>query len=312
MRLLIVILNYRTPQLTVECLRSLAGEVNGIADCRVVVADNASGDGSERIIPRAIDENRWGAWATFKALPRNGGFAWGNNRGLEECPDARFVLLLNSDTVMHPGTIQYCLRTLEGDRTIGILSCKVLNADGTNQNVTRKIPTPANQAVSATGLPWKWPSLFGWADTEDPSWDRSTRRDVGWVGGAFMFVNGEMVRSIGLLDEAFFFYGEDIEFCHRAWRNGWRVHYDPTVSITHYGGASSDPTRLPEAKRSNHRWAARYLVQRKCHGRLAEWAVRAIDYASYAGRLMALACAGQRGAKRYVEMDRAFAALRMA
>jgi GT2 family glycosyltransferase len=114
-----------------------------------------------------------------------------------------------------------------------------------------------------------------------------------------MLLRGELVRRIGLLDEEFFFYGEDIEICHRIWRAGYRVHYDPGASITHLGGGSSDPSRLAVEQRSLHRWQARYLVQRKCYGAWAAWLLRTIDITAYSLRRLRLAIGGQRRSERY-------------
>src|SRR5688500_13880044 len=107
MKLLVVIVNYRTADLTVDCLRSLAPEVAAVAGgVRVVVTDNLSGDDSVARIQRAIDDNGWGAWATLMPLPANGGFAYGNNAGIRpalEGPEnekPEYVLLLNPDTVV--------------------------------------------------------------------------------------------------------------------------------------------------------------------------------------------------------------------
>jgi GT2 family glycosyltransferase len=85
------------------------------------------------------------------------------------------------------------------------------------------------------------------------------------------------LNKTGFLDEDFFFYGEDVEFCHRMRRNGFRIYYDPTVSIIHRGGASSDPSRMKIADRDRHRWQARYMIQRKCYGSLAAMAIRWAD-----------------------------------
>jgi GT2 family glycosyltransferase len=304
LRLLIVVVNYRTPGLTIECLRSLRDEVTAVEGCHVVVVDNGSGDGSAQQIERQIEQQGWD-WVTLLALQNNGGFSFGNNRGWETAKHADYVLLLNSDTVVHAGCLTHCYRVMESDATIGALSCLVLNADGTVQNVARRIPTVLNQLACALGLPWRWPNWFGGADTEDPGWDRrGTSRDVGWIGGAFMFLRGDLVRRIGLLDEAFFFYGEDIEFCHRTWRSGYRVRYDPGASITHYGGASSDPTRLPVRLQNAHRWHARYLVQRKCNGRLSAWLLRLSDLTTYGARLVYFACAGRTTGSKYSDVRR--------
>jgi GT2 family glycosyltransferase len=267
---------------------------------KAVIVDNASGDGSVGQIAEAITGERWSDWASVHEAPRNGGFAYGNNRGWERSTDAEYVLLLNSDTIVAPGCLQHCLSVMERDRLIGAMSCLVLNRDGSVQNVCRRFPNPLNQFLSAIGLPYRWPRFFGWANTEELNWDRRTvARDVDWIGGAFMLLRGDLIRRIGLLDEDFFFYGEDVELCHRIWKAGLRVYYDPGASITHLGGGSSDPSRLAAAQRSLHRWQARYLVQRKCYGAWAAWLVRLIDITAYSLRRLRLALSGQRRSERY-------------
>lgn len=272
----------------------------GVAE--VVVVDNASGDGSPERIEQVVRREQWD-WCRVIRAERNGGFACGNNLGWALVRDARYVLLLNSDTIVHSGCLSQSLKYMEQHDSIGAMSCRVLNADGSIQNVARRVPTPLNQLVSALGLPWYLPGAFAWADTEDPGWDRnSAARDVGWLGGAFMLLRGDVVRRIGLLDEAFFFYGEDIEFCHRLRRSGWRVHYAPVGTITHLGGASSDPTRLPASQRLAHRWAARYLVQRKCHGAWAAALVRLIDVLAYRTRFLLAGLGGSRSEEKRREL----------
>lgn len=283
--LAIIVVNFRTTDLTLCCLESLSKEVGTVPGTRVVVVDNASGDGSADRLTAAILARGWN-WAEVVRSEKNLGFAGGNNLGWRFCQDARMVLLLNSDTVVHQGCLAHCEELMRTDGSIGAMSCLLLNGDGSVQNVTRKMPTPYNQVVSALGLPWRCPKLFSNGDIEDLSWDRrSVRRDVEWVGGAFTMLRGELVRRIGLLDEDFFFYGEDIELCHRIRRHGFRVHYDPRVSITHFGGSSSDAKAERRCNLQRSFWRARYLVQRKCHGRGAELAVRAADIGSIVLRL---------------------------
>ena len=304
--LLIVIVNFRTPDLTIECLRSLAPEVAALQGTRVVVVENGSGDESAARLAAAIAREGWGDWAFLHVEARNGGFAGGNNRGLEAAArlePAQYVLLLNSDTIVHAGCLRRCFGTMEAEPAIGVMSCRLLNADGSVQNVARRFPTPIRQFLQQTGLTWRLPRVFAWADTEDPGWDRrTTRRHVDWLGGAFLFIRGDLLRKIGGLDEKFFFYGEDIEFCSRVHRAGFRCLYDPAASITHLGGSSSDPTRLAAAKRSVHAWRARYLVQRLCHGRPAAAFVRAVDIVSYASRAAALRLLGRGSTEKYAEM----------
>ena len=286
--LLIVVLNYRTAALTVDCLRSLVDEVPTVPGTRVIVVDNASGDGSAGTIGAAIAGNGWGGWAELVESDRNRGFAGGNNVGIARGEPARYVLLLNSDTIVQPGCLRHCMEVMEASPRVGALSCCLLNQDGSLQNTARRFPTPLRMTCAALGLPRRFPRLFGWADTEDPGWDRgAVSRDVDWLGGAFLWVRSEALGGTVRLDEDFFFYGEDIEFSHRIRRRGFTCRYDAVSRTVHLGGASSDPTRLPSSERSVHQWRARYLVQRKCYGILASLWTRAVDVTFTALRLIA-------------------------
>lgn len=296
-----MVVNYRTPDVTVACLRSLAAELPHVPGARVVVVDNGSGDGSAGRIQAAIEAGAWAGWVTLLALRENGGFAYGNNRGIETAPRARHYLLLNSDTVVSTGSLRHCLALLERDPGIGAMSCLLLNEDGSVQNVARRFPTRLRRAAGALGLPWKLPRLFGWADLDDPSWDRrTTRRDVDWLGGAFLLVRGDVLRRIGGLDEDFFFYGEDIAFCHRVWSSGSRCHYDPGTSIVHYGGTSSDPSRLASGARLAHAWRARHLVHAKLYGESSAARFLAFERAVHAARVLYYRCVGRGGSPEHL------------
>jgi N-acetylglucosaminyl-diphospho-decaprenol L-rhamnosyltransferase len=276
-----VIVNFRTPRQTIDCLASLEAEVGVNPGTRVVVVENGSGDDSGTAIASEVRSRGWGGWCEVLVSDKNWGFAGGNARGIEvvqRSGGARYYLLLNSDTIVHPGCLSYCLGLMDSDATIGAMSCRLLNTDGTVQNTCRRFPTPARCIAGALGLTWKLPRLFGWADAEDPGWDRNTvKRDVDWIGGAFVLIRGDYVEKSGAFDESFFFYGEDIELSHRLRRAKLRVHYDPAVTITHLGGASSDPTKINHSAKGVHAARGRYMVQRKCYGRLAEWLVRTVD-----------------------------------
>jgi GT2 family glycosyltransferase len=294
-----VIVNYRSPAVTVDCLRSLAPEIPTVPGARVYVVENGSGDDSAQHLAGAIRDNGWSDWATLVRLDRNYGFGGGNNRGIERARqlsgEPQYWLLLNSDTLVHVGCLRYCYDLMQREPTIGLMSCLVLNRDGTWQNVTRGFPTPLSQVVCAAGLPWLLPRVFGWANaSEVPERIGRTRRDVDWIGGAFMFIRGQAMAQLGAFDEDFFFYGEDVELCFRYHRAGWRVRFDPGASITHLGGGSSDAAILPSRDRSTYQWQARYLVQRKCYGAAAAHALRAVDLAAHSARYVVKSLTGRR------------------
>lgn len=301
LELLVIVLNYRTPDLTIACLRSLAGEVPTVARAQVVVVENGSGDDSGRRLAEAIETNGWTDWATLIASDQNHGFAGGNNFAWRRSPSARYLLLLNSDTVVRPGSLGYCYDAMQAEHDIGALGIKQILPDGRVENSVRRFPTPLRMFCSALGLPWRMPGLFGWADVEDKAWDRRTvRRDVDWIGGAFLMVRGGILTEIGgLLDQDFFFTGEDVEFCHRLRRAGYRCVYDPAVAVDHMHGGSSAPDKVVSAQMMAHKLTARYLVQRKCYGRAAAVVLRLLDIRKWGLRMLWLRMTGQRRSSEY-------------
>jgi len=308
-RLVVIVLNFRTPDVTIDCLKTLAQETAGNPGMKVILVDNASGDDSVPRIEAAIRDNGWtGGWLEFRPFDKNLGFAGGNNLVLREQmalenPPA-YLLLLNSDTLVSPGCIAACTKVMQEGAAIGAMSCMLRNRDGSVQNICRKFPTPLRESVRAFGLPWLVPPLFKWADLEDSGWDRTSGpRDVDWISGAFFFARTDALQEAGVLDQEFFFYGEDCEWCHRIWEHGWKIHFDPAPEIVHLGGASSDSTRVRNRQREIYTWKARFLIQRKCYGRLAERLVRGcymtmfilrIGFASVTGRGHSEKTAGMR------------------
>ena len=315
MPLLILILNYRTPRLTIDCLRSLADKLDEVSGgTRALVVDNGSADGSASLIAEAVAQNDWADWCELLPLPDNLGFAAGNNRGLDKLKttyaDCDWVLLLNSDTIVHPGALRLSHQVMQSDPRIGMMSCMLLNADGSPQNVTRKFPSPLRHVIAAFGLPWIFPRAFGWANVYDvPDHLLRAKRDCDWLGGAYMFIRRSALEQVGGLDEDFFFYGEDIEFCHRFHRHGWRIHYDPAATVTHIGGSSSDPSRVAKKQKDVLMWHARYEVQRKCYGRLAARALRAADITVLGLRKLKMRLTGRSNTDTYRDVSGALGLL---
>lgn len=299
------IINFRTPRLTLDCLKTLEAERRTFDDFHVYLVDNASGDDSVPRLEEALAANGWSEWITFLPLDKNLGFAGGNNYSIRRCLEgpepAPFQLLLNSDTLVHEGCLKTCLAWMHAHPATGAFSCMLRNKDGSIQNVCRKFPRPDRETARALGLPYILPGAFAWADLEDTGWDRekAESRRVEWVGGAFMLLRTGAVRQTGLMDESFFFYGEDCEWCFRFWKHGWEVRFDPAASVTHLGGASSDSTRLLDKRREILIWKARFRVQRACYGRIAEGWVRGVYIYAFAMRVAWLALSGQRGTCKY-------------
>lgn len=181
---LVVIVNYRTPDLTIDCLRSLEPEVSGRDDTRVVVTDNASGDDSVGLLGAAIRENGWQAWAELQPLDRNGGFAFGNNAAiapaLASSHPPRFVWLLNPDTIVRPGALAHLVDFLETHPQVGLAGSRLEDIDGNPQWSAFRFPSVLVEFDS--GL------RFGPASRVLARWVKAPlapddRRQVEWVAG---------------------------------------------------------------------------------------------------------------------------------
>lgn len=249
-RLLIVILNYRTAELTLACLRSLAKEIPLLPGATVVVTDNASGDGSAETITKGIREGGMSAWARCEPLPENGGYAYGNNAAIREAlagknsPD--FVLLLNPDTELLPGAVRNLLAFMHAHPECAIAGSRLEDEQG-------------NAHCSAFNFPTAWSELdrglelgivtrlLGNRTVQRPIPDEPC--EVDWVAGASMLVRREVFERVGLIDEAYFLYFEEVDFLLRAKRAGFRTYYVPASRVVHHMGASTGVTDEKRAPR---------------------------------------------------------------
>lgn len=271
-RLLVAIVNYRTPELTIACLRSLAPEVERTRSTRVVVADNASGDESVERIARAIEAEGWSEWASLLPLERNGGFAFGNNAVIAPAlrgdrasrPD--HVLLLNSDTRVQDGALGALVAFLDDHPEVGIAGSRLEDPDGTHQHSRFRFHSVWSELDSGLKLGFVT-RLLG--DRVVAPRLVETPHPIDWVAGASMIVRREVFEAIGLLDDAYFLYFEEADFCLKARRAGWTCWYVPASRVVHLVGQSSGVTSTGSiASRRPRYWfesRRRYFV--KNHGR---------------------------------------------
>jgi N-acetylglucosaminyl-diphospho-decaprenol L-rhamnosyltransferase len=268
-RLLIVILNYRTADLTLACLRSVARELPGLAETEVVVTDNASGDGSAERIARAMAESGMSAWARCEPLPKNGGYAYGNNAAIRSAlqrPDPPdFVLLLNPDTELLPGALSSLIGFMHQHPECAIAGSRLLDVDGRVHGSAFNFPSAWSELDRGLELAAVTRLLAARAAHRALP-DRPT--EVDWVAGASMLVRREVFETIGLIDESYFLYYEEVDFMLRAKRAGFRTFYVPGSRVIHHMGASTGvtderqpPRRLPDYWFDSRR---RYFV--KNHG----------------------------------------------
>jgi GT2 family glycosyltransferase len=236
----VVIVNYRTPGLVIDCLRSLAPEVRDQAGCRVVVVDNCSEDGSAERIGATIRDEGAGRWAEVWPLRQNRGFAAGNNAALRPLlagpnpPD--YLWLLNPDTVVRPGALRALVEFLDERPEVGIVGSRLEDPDGTPQRSAFRFPGIASELERGARL-GLLSTLLGRYLVAPPV--RHHPHPADWVSGASMLVRREVFRSTGLLDETYFLYFEETDFCRRAARANWRCWYVPYSRVVHLVGQSS-------------------------------------------------------------------------
>lgn len=238
MDLSILILNYNTREHLRTCLVSLLDEGStslsgGPIQAEVIVVDNASSDGSAEMVSAEFP------WAALIRSPRNGGFANGNNLGLARSRGAA-ILLLNPDTLMPAGGIAGLLDALAAHPEAGIVGPRLLRPDGSMHLACRRsFPTPSIAFYRLSGLSQLFPRSPRFGRYNLTYVDPSVALEVDSVCGACMLLRRAVFDRLGPLDERFFMYGEDLDWCLRTRQAGWTVRYEPTVVVQHQHGAAS-------------------------------------------------------------------------
>lgn len=257
----IVIVNWNTHDLLRDVLQSVQDNPAGIRS-EVIVIDNASADGSADMVSGAFPET------VLIRNSENRGFAAANNQGFDVAT-GRHILLLNSDTVVLGDVLGASVRYLDAHPDVGAMGCRVLNPDRSLQRTCSMWPSLLNLVLLTSGL-WKLrhPRLLVQflGRYQMIGWDRDSERPVEVISGCFLMLRREVLDQIGPLDENFFFFGEETDWCRRMRHAGWRLMFAPVGEIIHYGGAS--------ARSLNHRrdlllTDAMIRLHRKHGGRLA-------------------------------------------
>ena len=245
----VIIVNYRSAPLTVACLRSLQIErSNPALRIRAVVVDNASGDLAE--ISRAVADNEWSSWVTLVEAPKNGGFAYGNNLGIERAYSAgtpSYLFLLNPDTEVRAGAIAALVRFLQAHPEAGIAGPSFETGAGGEWNIAFRFPSLVGELELGLGFSLASQLLRRWAVVRHMG-DRC--EPVDWISGSSMMIRPEVVAAVGGLDENFFLFFEETDLCRRARRAGFTTWYVPESRVMHIGGATTSVssrtlTRLP-------------------------------------------------------------------
>ena len=232
MKLSIVIVNYNVKAFLQQALESILKATQSI-ETEIFVVDNHSVDGSLDMLRSEFPQ------INLIANEDNRGFAIANNQAIKEAT-GDYVWLLNPDTLIQEDTPEKLISVMEADQKIGLLGCKILNDDGSLQLACRRsFPTPWVAFTKLLGLATFFPKskLFGQYNLTYLSPDEAY--EVEAVSGSCMFVRRSALDDVGMLDETFFMYGEDLDWCYRFGTSGWKVFYTPETSIVHYKGESS-------------------------------------------------------------------------
>lgn len=284
MKLLVVVLCYKVPDLTIDCLRSLEAEIPKVPGARVGLCENGTGPESVEKLRRAIRENGWESWVDLTVVEVNQGFCGGNNlvirAALESDDPPEYVLLLNADTIVQEGALETLVAFMDENPRVGVAGGELRFPSGEKQGSPFRffgVATELDRGLRF-GLATRFlaPPLI-----VDPS--RPSRVD--WVSGASMILRASTLEQIGLLDEGLYTYFDDIDICLRAHRAGWEVWYVPASKVIHLEGASTGIQGAPAEKpkrRPAYWFQARRRFFLKNHGKLRAALADAAFLAGYA------------------------------
>jgi GT2 family glycosyltransferase len=245
----VVVVSHGAEALLRRCLRSLREHPISAGEMRVSVVDSGSADETPEMVEDEFPEVR---------LLRRGnvGFSAANNLVLRET-DAAAVLLLNPDTEVDAGTLDAALARLRSDERIGMVGVKLVTESGELDHACkRSFPTPLSALAHFTGIGRGAEGSLGQYRATHLGEDEPGEVDA--VNGAFMLCRTEAVREVGLLDEGYWLYMEDLDWCHRFWDAGWKVFYEPAGVALHVKGGSSPSRRAPRQEIAFHRGMGRF------------------------------------------------------
>lgn len=278
----IVVVNYRTSELALSCLRAVAIERLALPRLRAIVVDGGSADGSAERLAHALEDPEFASWTSLLALPVNGGFGWANNQAMllllngERPPE--YIHLLNPDTVLEPGAMLALVRCLHADANAAAAGSQLLDPDGSLSGSAFSFPTLRGEFTrgARTGLLERLLAMKPDPETFPDA------REVDWVTGASVLLRSSALRQVGLFDDGFFLYHEEVELMWRLRQAGWTIMHEPRSRVIHVGGAATGvrgrsgevelmPRRPPYWYRSRRRFFARSSGQAAANCALTLW-----------------------------------------
>lgn len=287
MRIAVIIVNYRTPQLVLQCLGALAVERGALPDLRAIVVDNGSGDDSPAVLSAELEKTPYAEWVSFMPLSLNGGFGWGNNQAMlrlfQEADPPEAIYLLNPDTRIETGALVALVRDMERRSDAGAIGSQLLHEDGSFAGSAFRFPSVMREFARGLAIGTVArilrikPMLIPYGQ----------RGPVDWVTGASVLLRSKALNIVGLFDTGFFLYFEEVELMHRLRQHGWKSYHCPESRVVHIAGAS---TGIVDGKQAGNRTPPDYVFQsRHRYFALAGGQMRALlaDFAWFLGDSLA-------------------------
>jgi N-acetylglucosaminyl-diphospho-decaprenol L-rhamnosyltransferase len=235
----VVIVNYRTSELARRCLASLRPEKQRLPLLHIILVDGGSGDGSAEDLAAVVADPSYSEWVSFIPLEVNGGFGWANNQAiallLEQRDPPEFIHLLNPDSEIEQAAVERLLTYLQAHPDTAAVGSQLLELDGSLTGSAFSFPSLRGELSrgARTGLV---DSLF---HVPPVSIAASSAREVDWATGASVMFRTDALKEVGLFDEGFFLYHEEIELMWRLRRAGWKIGFEPKSRVRHVGGGST-------------------------------------------------------------------------
>ncbi len=239
-KIVISIINFRTADLTQKCVESVLSDLEGI-DGQIVIVDNNSGDGSADIIQNWIEKQNIDQ-TTLVRSPKNLGFSGGHNLAIATC-EAEYYLVLNSDALLQPGFLKSVIETADANPKAGFITPILSYQDGTVQTSCFRFHSPASELIRSakTGFVTRLFSKYHIDLGTEPT------SEIEWASFACILLRTEMFKEIGPMDEGYFLYFEDAEYCLRAGRAGWGIRQDRQAHAIHHRGGSGPVQKFTQA-----------------------------------------------------------------
>ena len=223
----IIIVNWNTCELLQHCLQSLDSATQDLS-CQVIVVDNASTDGSAQMVKEQFP------WVVLVENLNNVGFGRANNQALQMA-ESEFLLILNPDTILQAGVVQAMVLYLNQHPAVGAIGPRILNLDGSLQVSISPMPSIFREAWRLFHMDW----LYPYSRYSKARLAAQEAFEVDVLKGACILLRKEIIGGIGLFDEQFFMYSEEVDLCWRIQKAGWQLHWLPSVSVIHYGSQST-------------------------------------------------------------------------